>query len=192
MTKQTGGRRTRKANMWAKAAGEYYRSHKNDPKIKEFSDVLKSPNFKNYYMTKYGKGKGTRFSRKVSKYQREPMEEMEETNKEEQYEWVKVPKKGKKMSRNMSKKMSRNMSKKNKKYMKNKEENKEDNHEEKKQEDGWKWGGNPDNQSTNETVQNGEPIVQPEQNGEPTVEQNGEPTVNQTMESTESTAPQQI
>jgi hypothetical protein len=59
MVKQQGGRRTRKANMWAKAAGEYYRSHKNDPKIREFSDVLKSPDFKKYYLSKYGKGKGS-------------------------------------------------------------------------------------------------------------------------------------
>ena len=52
-----GGRRSRRVNMWAKAAGEYYHSHKNDPKIKEFSDVLKSPDFKAYYQSKYGHGK---------------------------------------------------------------------------------------------------------------------------------------
>jgi len=52
-----GGRRSRRVNMWAKAAGEYYHSHKNDPNIKEFRDVLKSPDFKAYYHSKYGKGK---------------------------------------------------------------------------------------------------------------------------------------
>ena len=50
-----GGRRTRRVNAWAKAAGEYYRSHKNDPDIQDFSDVLKSPKFKAYYQSKYGK-----------------------------------------------------------------------------------------------------------------------------------------
>ena len=54
---KTGGRRSRRVNMWAKAAGEYYHSHKNDPKIKEFSDVLKSSDFKAYYQSKYGHGK---------------------------------------------------------------------------------------------------------------------------------------
>jgi len=122
MVKQTGGRRTRKANMWAKAAGEYYRSHKNDPKIKEFSDVLKSPDFKKYYLSKYGKGKGmagsqTKFSKKnfsrkqkkFSKYQKgEPEEESQEDNnmeeeKHEDYEWVKVPKKGKKAKKSLKK-----------------------------------------------------------------------------------------
>ena len=49
-----GGRRTRRVNAWAKAAGEYYRSHKNDPDIQAFSDVLKSPKFKAYYQSKYG------------------------------------------------------------------------------------------------------------------------------------------
>jgi hypothetical protein len=51
----SGGKRTRRVNAWAKAAGEYYRSHKNDPDIQEFSDVLKSPKFKAYYQSKYGK-----------------------------------------------------------------------------------------------------------------------------------------
>ena len=134
MTKKIGGRRTRKVNMWAKAAGEYYRSHKNDPKIKEFSDVLKSPDFKNYYMSKYGKGKSrftkknhTRNNKKFPKYKRESNEEMnteDESNEEESnedYEWVKVPKKGKK----------------NRRTNKTKEEIKE----EKEEENGWKWGG---------------------------------------------------
>jgi hypothetical protein len=132
MTKQIGGRRTRKANMWAKAAGEYYRSHKNDPNIKEFSDVLKSPDFKKYYLSKYGKGnkkvsqnKFTRRQKKFSKYQkREPEEEIQEDEKEESedkeddknYEWVKVPKKSK--------------GKKNSKKSQPKEEDNE-----------WKWGG---------------------------------------------------
>jgi hypothetical protein len=73
-------RRTRKANMWAKAAGEYYRSHKNDPNIKEFRDVLKSPDFKKYYLSKYGKGKSsqsssTRSNKKLSKNQKKHMGE---------------------------------------------------------------------------------------------------------------------
>jgi hypothetical protein len=52
-------RRARKVNNWAKAAGEYYRLHKNDDDIEKFSDVLKSPKFKEYYESKYGKGKKT-------------------------------------------------------------------------------------------------------------------------------------
>ena len=91
---QSGGRRTRRVNAWAKAAGEYYRAHKKDPEIKEFSDVLKSPKFKAYYHSKYGK-KNSRHSfrttRKASKgrfsrnrrfnkfEEEEDMEEEEET-----------------------------------------------------------------------------------------------------------------
>ena len=90
---QTGGRRTRRVNAWAKAAGEYYRSHKNDPDIKEFSDVLKSPKFKAYYQSKYGKKssrpsfKSTRkasrgrFSR-YNKYEED--EDMEEEGEKEE------------------------------------------------------------------------------------------------------------
>ena len=67
MTKaQSGGRRTRRVNAWAKAAGEYYRSHKNDPNIQEFSDVLKSPDFKEYYQAKYGKKSSRASTRKAS------------------------------------------------------------------------------------------------------------------------------
>ena len=36
-------------NLWSKLAGEYYEDHKNDPDIESFSDVLKSPKFREYY-----------------------------------------------------------------------------------------------------------------------------------------------
>jgi hypothetical protein len=150
MTKQIGGRRTRKANMWAKAAGEYYRSHKNDPNIKEFSDVLKSPDFKKYYLSKYGKGnkkgsqtKFTRRQKKSFKYQkREPEEEIQEDEKEESedkeddknYEWVKVPKKSK--------------GKKNSKKSQPKEEDNE-----------WKWGGKKGGNGVENGVENGTPAT---------------------------------
>jgi hypothetical protein len=141
MVKQQGGRRTRKANMWAKAAGEYYRSHKNDPKIREFSDVLKSPDFKKYYLSKYGKGKGSQiknskknFTRRNKKISKKPEYEQPEEGQEieegkegekdnEEYEWVKVPKKGKKMAKKNGKKS----------FSETKSE---------VEEDGWKWGGN--------------------------------------------------
>ena len=46
-------------NMWAKAAGEFYR--KNKAKYASFSDVLKSPELKVYYKEKYGsKMKGSK------------------------------------------------------------------------------------------------------------------------------------
>jgi hypothetical protein len=45
----------RKASMWAKAAGEYYRKNKGKNGIESFSDVLKSPKFKQEYYAKYGK-----------------------------------------------------------------------------------------------------------------------------------------
>jgi hypothetical protein len=61
--------------MWAKAAGEYYRKNKGTNGIESFSDVLKSPEFKQEYHAKYGKhgktmgkkdrkGKGMRNTRK--------------------------------------------------------------------------------------------------------------------------------
>ena len=59
MLKQEGGRRrkTRKSNSWAKAAGEYYRAHKNE--VNSFSDVLKSRDFRAFYNKKYkGKKRG--------------------------------------------------------------------------------------------------------------------------------------
>jgi len=126
MAKTVGGRRTRKANMWAKAAGEYYRSHKNDPKIKEFRDVLKSPDFKKYYLSKYGKGSQKKFTRsntKTSKYQKgepeeEVQEEIQEEGQEEINEPMKITKKGKKNGKKNSKKSQM------------KEEDNE-----------WKWGG---------------------------------------------------
>jgi len=120
-----GGRRSRKINLWAKSAGEYYRAHKNDPKIKEFSDVLKSPDFKAYYQSKYGKGKKNvakapmtkkRFGKKFNKkpmYEEQPEEKEEvEEMKEPEYE---EPKKEKKNAR---------------KTMKSH-----------KEESGWRWGG---------------------------------------------------
>ena len=45
----------RKTSMWAKAAGEYYRKNKGMNGIESFSDVLKSPEFKQEYYAKYGK-----------------------------------------------------------------------------------------------------------------------------------------
>jgi hypothetical protein len=62
----------RKASMWAKAAGEYYRKNKGKNGIESFSDVLKSPKFKQEYYAKYGKqsktmgrkGKGMRNTRR--------------------------------------------------------------------------------------------------------------------------------
>jgi len=49
-------RRTRKLNTWAKAAGEYYREHKDE--FKSFSEVLSSPKLKEYYDAKYKNKKG--------------------------------------------------------------------------------------------------------------------------------------
>jgi len=86
MARQTGGRRTRRVNAWAKAAGEYYRSHKNDPDIREFSDVLKSPKFKAYYQSKYGKSGSTRKQRNTRRRSNEEEESKEEESKEEEEE----------------------------------------------------------------------------------------------------------
>lgn len=62
----------RKASMWAKAAGEYYRKNKGKNGIESFSDVLKSADFKAEYYAKYGKqgktmgrkGKGMRSTKR--------------------------------------------------------------------------------------------------------------------------------
>jgi hypothetical protein len=62
----------RKASMWAKAAGEYYRKNKGRNGIESFSDVLKSSDFKAAYYAKYGKqgktmgrkGKGMRSTKR--------------------------------------------------------------------------------------------------------------------------------
>jgi hypothetical protein len=62
----------RKASMWAKAAGEYYRKNKGKNGIESFSDVLKSSDFKAEYHAKYGKqgktmgrkGKGMRSTKR--------------------------------------------------------------------------------------------------------------------------------
>jgi hypothetical protein len=45
----------RKASVWAKAAGEYFRKNKGKNGIESFSDVLKSNDFKKEYYAKYGK-----------------------------------------------------------------------------------------------------------------------------------------
>jgi hypothetical protein len=91
--------------MWAKAAGEYYRSHKNDPKINSFSDVLKSPDFKAYYNSKYGKGqkrpmtmtKKHYFGKRRPARMEEPREEETEKEEQEQEQEQDIkPKKGKK------------------------------------------------------------------------------------------------
>ena len=90
MTKIEGGRRTRRVNAWAKAAGEYYRSHKNDSDIQAFSDVLKSPKFKAYYDSKYKKRepKGRRFSkrRRSQKSYKQEMEHREEKEDHDEME----------------------------------------------------------------------------------------------------------
>jgi hypothetical protein len=104
---QTGGRRTRRVNAWAKAAGEYYRSHKNDPDIKEFSDVLKSPKFKAYYQSKYGNKKyqpSFKSTRKASrgrfgKSRRYNKYEENDVMEEEEQEIVYKGKKGKEKAR---------------------------------------------------------------------------------------------
>jgi hypothetical protein len=49
-------RRTRKLNTWAKAAGEYYREHKDE--FNSFSEVLSSPKLREYYNAKYKNKKG--------------------------------------------------------------------------------------------------------------------------------------
>ena len=86
-------KRSRKPSMWAKAAGEYYRSHKNDPKINSFSDVLKSPDFKAYYASKYGKGQKRPMTMTKKRHfgkrrpaRIEPREEKEQEQEEKQEE----------------------------------------------------------------------------------------------------------
>ena len=124
-----GGRHTRKVNAWAKAAGEYYRAHKNDPDISEFRDVLKSPKFKSYYQSKYGKfskkptkvrfGKSNKnhtMKKMVHEEEEEVDEEEDEKEKddeeeedekekdEEEEEYEEKKPKGKKMAKKMAKK----------------------------------------------------------------------------------------
>lgn len=90
----TGGKRKskkvkRKMNLWAKAAGEYYRAHEKE--VNSFSDVLKSPEFKEYYRTKYVKGTKKAPVKKLSKtlsknkkirWAEEPQEVVEEVSEE--------------------------------------------------------------------------------------------------------------
>ena len=47
------GGNAKRANSWAKCAGEYYRAHKKE--FSSFSDVLKSNKFKAYYKNKTAK-----------------------------------------------------------------------------------------------------------------------------------------
>jgi hypothetical protein len=130
-----GGRHTRKVNAWAKAAGEYYRAHKNDPDISEFRDVLKSPKFKSYYQSKYGKFSKKTTNMRFGKFNKnrtmkkmdneeekemeeedeKEMEEKEEEEKEEdekemeekeEEEYEEKKPKGKKMAKKMAKKES--------------------------------------------------------------------------------------
>lgn len=57
MPHKTNKRRTaKKINSWAKCAGEYYRSHKNE--FSSFAEVLKSPKFKQFYKNKMSGGDG--------------------------------------------------------------------------------------------------------------------------------------
>jgi len=77
-------------NLWSKLAGEYYQDHQNDPDIESFSDVLKSPKFREYYNSmknkttvaekengkKTKKNVGRKF--KKSNKRREPLVEMVE------------------------------------------------------------------------------------------------------------------
>jgi hypothetical protein len=60
----------RKANMWAKAAGEYYRKNKGKNGIESFMDVLESSDFKRQYHAKHGKtvGKKTTGKRSTRRY----------------------------------------------------------------------------------------------------------------------------
>lgn len=60
----------RKASMWAKAAGEYYRKNKGKNGIESFMDVLKSSDFKRQYHAKHGKtvGKKTTGKRSTRRY----------------------------------------------------------------------------------------------------------------------------
>lgn len=53
----------RKASMWAKEAGEYYRKNVGKNGIESFTDVLKSSDFKKQYYAKNGKA-GAKGSRK--------------------------------------------------------------------------------------------------------------------------------
>jgi hypothetical protein len=80
-------------NLWSKLAGEYYQDHQNDPDIESFSDVLKSPKFREYYNSMKNKttisekenGKKTKKTKKnvgrkfkKSNKKREPLVEMVE------------------------------------------------------------------------------------------------------------------
>jgi hypothetical protein len=84
--------RSQRVNKWAKEAGKYYQLHKGkDPEIQEFSDVLKSPKFKEYYHSKYGTGtsqsKG-RFSKtRRSKKGKMEVEPMSEGNNDDDWGW---------------------------------------------------------------------------------------------------------
>jgi hypothetical protein len=155
MTKlMNGGRRTRRVNAWAKAAGEYYRSHKNDPDIQAFSDVLKSPKFKAYYQSKYGnKSKSSspsfkstrrasrgRFgrTRRSNKYKKNEDEDMEENMDEDMDEDM-----DENMDENMDKNMDENMDERPYKGKKGKKGKKASS-------DDWSWGWESDKKGKNE------------------------------------------
>ena len=168
MTKeQTGGRRTRRVNAWAKAAGQYYRDHKDDADIKDFSDVLKSPKFKAYYHSKYGKKKyqpSFKSTRKASsgrfgKSRRYNMFEEEEDMDEEQ-ETVYKGKKGKGKARKEVDDWSWGFDKKNFKEEENQQEKQKEQHFQKNElfnggKKGKK-GGNNNQQQQNQEQEKGE------------------------------------
>jgi hypothetical protein len=91
--------RSQRVNNWAKEAGKYYKIHKGkDPKINEFSDVLKSPKFKAYYHSKYGSGESKgRFSktRRIKK-DADDAEPMSKENNDWDWGWDSDTKKFKK------------------------------------------------------------------------------------------------
>ena len=54
-------------NLWAKAAGEFWRKNEGKNGINKFSDVLKSDEFKSYYASKYGSVKSNSSKKSKSK-----------------------------------------------------------------------------------------------------------------------------
>ena len=130
-----GGRRTRKASAWAAAAGKYWREHKNDPDINEFSDVLKSAKFRaEYYGTKNGKSSNIGFNKTGKKYGKKMGKKMNKTKRgRKMNKFDEEEKMEEKMEENMEEKIEKNMEeedndeemkedKKNKKYMGNDED----------------------------------------------------------------------
>ena len=164
---QSGGRRTRRVNAWAKAAGQYYREHKDDADIKEFSDVLKSPKFKAYYHSKYGKKKyqpSFKSTRKASrgrfgKSRRYNKFEENDVMEEEEQEIVYNGKKGKGKARKEVDDWSWGFDKKNFKEEENQQEKqKEQRFQKNELFNGGKKGkkGGNNNQQQNQEQENGE------------------------------------